>query len=133
MATPRSRDWKLDFEYVPEHDAVVVRYGGVVLEDEADAVEWHARVGAEFRRLGKSPVDVLIDLDGLSVKPSASRLYGVHRLAIIKQFCRRTFRFGGSAVTRTSVFTSSVIERIDANVLGSYEDALRALQHARRA
>jgi len=118
--------WTVALSYVPEHDFVLCSYD-VVLRDERDAIRWRREVSAEFRRIGRIPVDTLIKLDGLIVKPSGARGYGEQRAILVEQFCRRSYRFGGDRSTRTSVYTSSVLTGAPANVYATYDEALRAL------
>ncbi|WP_394847822.1 hypothetical protein LZC95_10210 [Pendulispora brunnea] len=119
--------WTVTLRYVPEHDFVLTTYDDVILRDQRDATRWRREVSAQFRQIGRVPVDVIIDLRGLVVKPSGARAYGENRAIIIKEFCRRTYRFGGDLNTRTSVYTSAVLNGAQANVYPTYDDALRAL------
>jgi len=119
--------WTVTLHYVQEHDFVLTSYVDVVLRDSRDAIRWRRDVSAQFRQIGKIPVDVIIDLRGLVVKPSGGRAYGEQRALIIQEFCKQTYRFGGDLPTRTSVYTSAVLHGAQANVYATYQDALRAL------
>ena len=123
--------WTISLRYVPEHDFVLTSYTDVILRDEKDAARWRREVSAQFRKIGKKPVDVIIDLRCLIVKPSAGAADGAQRAIIIEEFCRRTYRFGGDLATRTSVYTSAVLHGAHANVYATYDDAVRALLHDR--
>ncbi|WP_394837311.1 hypothetical protein LVJ94_10430 [Pendulispora rubella] len=123
--------WTVTLRYVPEHDFVLTSYDDVILRDQRDATRWRREVSAQFRQIGRIPVDVIIDLRGLVVKPSGARAYGENRVILIKEFCRRTYRFGGDLNTRTSVYTSAVLDGVQANVYATYNDALRALLQER--
>jgi len=119
--------WTVTLRYVQEHDFVLTSYVDVVLQDARDGFRWRREVSAQFRQIDRIPVDVIIDLRGLFVKPSAGTAYGENRAIIIERFCRRTYRFGGDLPTRTSVYTTAVLQGAHANVFATYDDALRAL------
>src|SRR5947199_182152 len=75
----RKMAWTIRLRYVPEHDFVLTSYTDVILRDEKDTARWRREVSAQFREIGRGPVDVIIDLKGLIVKPSAGAAYGEHR------------------------------------------------------
>jgi hypothetical protein len=114
----------------PERKIVEARFRDVVLNDPADADEWARRTGVELARFG-GPVDLLIDLEGLRVRPAASRRFGEVRANILAKYARHSVRYGPDAWTATSVNTSRVLQGAEANIFGSREEALDALLEMR--
>lgn len=114
------------FELLEELDVVEARFDGCELRTPADVARWRSDVEKELGRFGKK-VDLLIDLDGLVVRPSAAKLFGEYRSDVLSRFTRRSFRYGGDAATRTSVFTSAVLTGAQANVHPTRAAALAAL------
>ncbi len=121
----------LRFTLDPEFGFVEATFTAYVLQTEADVVAWRATVERELARFGRK-IDLLINLDGLIVKPSAARAFGVHRTAVLKQFTHHSFRYGGDLATQTTVFTTSVRDGAEANVYPTREAAVEALLAARR-
>lgn len=121
----------LRFTLDPEHGFVEASFRDYVLRTEADVLAWRAIVEREFARFGRK-VDLLINLDGLVVKPSAARAFGVNRAAVLAQFTTHSVRYGGDLSTKTTVFTTAVQDGADANVYPSREAAVAALLEARR-
>jgi len=116
----------MSFTYDAQNDVVTASFTDVVLANSADVLRWQREVEGHFAKFGRK-VDLLIDLAGLMVKPGASRTFGKCRASVLSRFTLRSFRFNGDTSTRTSVFTSSVIEGAAANVYDSREKALQAL------
>lgn len=114
-----------------QYQFVEAFFDGCELRTLADVMAWRTGVERELARFGHK-VELLINLDGLVVRPSAARAFGEHRSQVLSQFVNRSFRYGGDAATRTSVFTSSVFTGADANVYPSRSAALAALLEARR-
>lgn len=112
-------------------DLVEASFDACELRTETDVLAWRAEVERELGRFGRK-VDLLINLDGLIVRPTASRAFGEQRSQVLGRFAKRSFRYGGDRLTRTTVFTSSVLVGADANVHPSREAALAALLEARR-
>src|SRR5688500_3389348 len=102
--------WTMSFVYDAVNDVVTASFTDVVLVNSADVLRWQREVEAQFARFGGRKVDLLIDLAGLVVKPGASRTFGKSRAMVLSKYTTRSYRFNGDAQTRTSVFTSSVIE-----------------------
>lgn len=119
-------DWKIDFIHHEDIDIVEATFDAVHLEDRSDVAEWERRVRALFETYGRK-VDLLIDLGGLSVKPSISRAFGRARAAVLSDFALRSFRFGADAWTATSVSLTAVLDGADDNLFRSRDDALAAL------
>lgn len=112
-------------------DVVEAFFEECELKTAEDVAAWRRDVEKELARFGKK-VDLLINLDGLVVRPNVSRHFGEQRAQVLAQFAARSFRYGGDLPTRTSVFTTSVLEGTDANVHPTREAALAALLAARK-
>jgi hypothetical protein len=119
------------FTLDPLHGFVEASFTNYILRTEADVIAWRAEVERELGRFGRK-VDLLINLDGLAVKPSASRAFGVNRAAVLTQFTNISVRYGGDLATQTTVFTTAVRDGADANVYPTREAAVAALLEARR-
>ncbi|HLM73406.1 MAG TPA: hypothetical protein VK459_11960, partial [Polyangiaceae bacterium] len=98
----------------------------VILENDDDVLCWRREVERRFQRYGR-PVDLIINLEGLIVKPSAARSFGAHRAEVLAENTRVSYRFNGNPQTRTSIYTSAVIHGADANIYESRDEALKAL------
>jgi len=118
--------WWISFTYDAANDVVDAAFRDVVLETDDDVVCWRREVERRFQRYGR-PVDLIINLDGLIVKPSAARSFGAHRAEVLAEHTRVSYRFNGNPQTRTSIYTSAVIHGADANIYDSREEALKAL------
>lgn len=129
MDTP-SRPWVIRFRHLKEDDAVLAEFENVELVTPADAQRWAREVDARLSSFGKK-VDLLINLDGLKVRPGASREFGKLRAEVLGKHSNRSYRFGGDRATLTSVHTSAVIENTAANVYASFDEARAALQRDR--
>jgi hypothetical protein len=127
---PSDKAWVIRFRYLPEDDAVLAEFENVELQTAADALRWAKEVDARLSTFGRK-VDLIINLDGLRVKPPASREFGRQRKEVLARHSRRSFRFGGDRSTLTSVHTSAVLENAAANVYGSFEEARDALRRDR--
>lgn len=114
-----------------QYDVVEAFFDAYELRSEADVLAWRAKVARELGRFGHK-VDLLINLDGLIVRPTASKVFGEHRSQVLAEFTNRSYRYGGDNATRTTVFTTSVFTGADANVYPSRRDALEALLEDRR-
>jgi hypothetical protein len=118
--------WWISFTYDAVNDVVDAAFRDVILENDDDVACWHREVERRFQRYGR-PVDLIINLDGLIVKPSAARAFGAHRAEVLAEHTRVSYRFNGNPQTRTSIYTSAVIHGADANIYESREEALKAL------
>lgn len=130
MPPPSARPWVIRFRYLPEDDAVLAEFENVELHTPADAQRWAREVDLRLSSFGRK-VDLLINLDGLRVKPPASRDFGRQRAIVLAKHSRVSYRFGGDRSTLTSVLTTSVLEHTAANVYGSFEEARAALRRDR--
>ncbi len=117
---------QMRFELLEDLDVVEAIFHGCELRTPGDVATWRSDVERELGRFGKK-VDLLINLDGLIVRPAAARLFGEYRSYVLSRFTRRSFRYGGDTPTRTSVFTSSVLTGAHANVHPTRALALAAL------
>jgi hypothetical protein len=124
--------WWISFTYDAANDVVESSFRDVILETDEDVLCWRREVEKRLQRYGR-PVDLLIDLEGLIVKPSAARSFGAHRAEVLAEHTRVSFRWNGNHQTRTSIYTSSVIHGADANIYDSREEALKALLAHREA
>lgn len=132
---PESRDaWWMRFTVLPlatpGRKIVEARFRDVVLHDGADADEWGRRVNVELGRFGET-IDLLIDLEGLRVRPAASRRFGEVRAKVLATFSRHSARYGPDGWTATSVNTSRVLHGAEANIHATRELALQALLELR--
>lgn len=118
------------FEHDRALDVVEALFESYELASEADVLRWRQEVERGLGRFGRK-VDLLIRLDGLIVRPAASRFFGEHRSQVLAKHTHQSFRYGGDGATRTTVFTSSVLHGADANVYPTREAALDALLKAR--
>ncbi len=102
-------------------------FTGFELRTEADVARWKAGVERELARFGRK-VMLLINLDGLSVRPGASKAFGLHRAQVLERFAVHSFRYGGDGSTKTTVFTTAVLSGAEANHYPTREAALEALR-----
>jgi hypothetical protein len=129
MVDPRSV-WSMRFTVLPlatpGRKIVEARFKDVILNDGADVDEWARRVNVELARFGEI-VDLLIDLEGLRVRPGASRRFGEVRAKVLSTHSRHSARYGPDGWTATSVNTSRVLHGAEANIHATRELALQAL------
>ncbi|MGH1342822.1 MAG: hypothetical protein ACRBN8_14770 [Nannocystales bacterium] len=124
--------WKVQFVSLDALDVVEALFEGVYLADASDVGEWERRVRARLDEFG-GKVDLLISLEGLRVKPAASRRFGESRAAVLADYAACSFRYGADPWTATSISTSSVIDGADENLFHTRAEALEALVQRRRA
>lgn len=132
---PDSRaSWSMRFTILPlatpGRKIVEARFRDVVLETPGDADEWGRRVNVELGRFGEI-IDLLIDLEGLRVRPAASRRFGEVRARVLSTYSRHSARYGPDGWTATSVNTSRVLHGAEANIHATRELALAALLELR--
>ena len=123
---PPPDSWWISFTYDAVNDIVDAAFRDVILENDDDVLCWRREVERRFQRYGR-PVDLIINLEGLIVKPSAARSFGAHRAEVLAENTRVSYRFNGNPQTRTSIYTSAVIHGADANIYESRDEALKAL------
>jgi hypothetical protein len=111
-------------------DVVHIRYHAVVVADDAGVAAFAEEIDRAMRDVPK-PVDIIIDLGELIIKPAAARAYDLERQRMLTAYAKRAFRYGGSNLVRTKILTSSTLHGQAANVFANYEEALEALRAAR--
>ena len=124
--------WQISFTYLHDHDAVLASFIGVELATLADVVRWVREVDIRMGTFGRK-FDLLIDLTGLVVKPSAAAEFGRRRAEVLSKHTLSSFRFGGDRPTVTSVYTSSVLYKAAANHHATLDDAILALKKDRES
>lgn len=98
----------------------------VVLNSPADVDEWATHVSDALAGFGKK-VWLLINLDGLVVRPTASAAFGKRRAEVLQRFARASVRYGGDPWTLVSISTSAERHHTHGNVFATREEALRFL------
>lgn len=131
MADAPEKPWSISITYDAAHDVATAVFRHVTLHNAADVRRWRQGVEREFERIGKK-VDLLIDLDGLVVRPAAARAFGQTRAEVLAKHTNTSVRFGGDAQTRATIFTSAVLDGAAANVHETRDAALRALLDDRK-
>ncbi|MEM9193528.1 MAG: hypothetical protein AAGF12_30415, partial [Myxococcota bacterium] len=107
-------------------DVVELCFSGVFLVDPEDVDFWAEKVRQQLAYLAR-PVEVLLDLGGFRVKPSAAQRFGEVRASLWHDLALATYRFGADGWTATAVRTSSVLHSAEDNLFPSREEALAAL------
>jgi hypothetical protein len=107
-----------------------IRYQPVVLASDADVGAFAGEIDRVLRDL-PLPVDIIVDLGELTVKPAAAHAYDRERQRMFAAYAKRVFRYSGSSLVRTKILTSSALHGQPANVLTNFEEALEALKAAR--
>ena len=115
-----------DVTYDREHAFAHIQYRSVVLESAADARAFAKDIDREMSKLDKK-VDVIVNLGELVVKPAAVAAYDEERQRMFAAYALRAYRYGGSALVRTRILTSSTLHDQAANVFATFEDARAAL------
>ena len=124
--TSRPR-WTLRLSYDDADEVVTLEHPPtVVLATAQDVAEYFALCDVEIAKF-KGPFDLLIDYTDFFVKSAMARVYGEHRRSVLERHTRRSYRYGGEAETRSAVYTSSVLQGMNANVYRSRDEALAAL------
>lgn len=111
---------------------VHIHYAVAVIATEADVATFADEIDRAMRGISK-PIDILIDLGELTVKPAAAAAYDRERQRMLAAYGNRVLRYGGTSLVRTRILTSSAIHGQDANLFETYEEALDALLNARAA
>jgi hypothetical protein len=120
-----------DVTYDAQHGFAHIVYRATVLENAADARAFAKEIDREMSKLGKK-VDIIVNLGDLVVKPAAVAAYDEERQRMFAAYALRAYRYGGSALVRTRILTSSTLHDQAANVFASFEDARAALLRERR-
>jgi len=111
----------------PIDGVVESAFTDVVLATVEDVARWEKEVGAALQRQ-RPPVVLLINLDGLIVKPAAAGAFGEARARILGRFASKSARYGGDGWTRMSIHTSSIRHQTHGSVFGSRQEALDYLR-----
>ena len=120
----------LRFDYLAEHDAVHAAFTDYVLETKEDVERWEREVSQKLATYGRS-VDLIIDMNGLSVRAKVGSDFGTARARVLMKYALHSVRYGGDRATRTSVLTSAAIHAIEANFHETKEEAITALRALR--
>lgn len=112
-------------------DVATMSFKNVVVATPEDANRIRDLAVPQLVAIGKK-VDLLIDLHDFVVKPSGMRAYGEMRAKLLADHTASSFRYGGDAQTKSSVFTTAVLDGTSGNVAATREEALRALLVARQ-
>lgn len=116
------------FVWVDEKEGIVeALFSGFEMRTEGDVIRWRTAVERELSKFGRK-VLLLINLDGLSVRPGAAKAFGNHRAEVLERFAIHSFRYGGDGSTKTTVFTTAVLAGAEANVYPTRAAALEALK-----
>lgn len=98
----------------------------IVLNSAADVDEWASHVSEALAQYGKK-VWLLINLDGLVVRPTASASFGKRRAEVLQRFACASVRYGGDPWTLVSITTSAARHDTHGNVFPTRDEALRFL------
>jgi hypothetical protein len=118
------------FVVLDEKEGIVeTLFNGFEMRSEADVIRWRTAVERELGKFGRRLM-LLINLDGLVVRPAAAKAFGQHRAEVLERFSIHSFRYGGDGATKTTVFTTAVLAGAEANVYPTREAAFAALKAA---
>jgi hypothetical protein len=123
--------WTIRFLHDRAYDVVEAKFFDVVLETTADVLRWRREVEQHLSSFGRR-VDLLIDLDGLVVRPAATQFFGEQRSQVLMRFSIRSFRYNGSLSTLSSISQTARLYGAAANVHPNRASALAALLAERR-
>lgn len=129
--SPGLMAWTIRFLHDRAYDVVEAKFFDVVLETTADVLRWRREVEQHLTPFGRR-VDLLIDLDGLVVRPAASQFFGEQRSQVLMRFSIRSFRYNGSQSTLSSISQTARLYGAAANVHPNRASALAALLAERR-
>ena len=99
----------------------------VVLATLDDVARWEREVGVVLQQQ-RPPILLLINLDGLIVKPAAAGTFGEARARVLGRFATKSARYGGDGWTRTAIHTSSIRHQTHGSVFASRQEALESLR-----
>jgi hypothetical protein len=117
---------KMRFVQLPDIDVVEALFDDCVLKSPEDAQTWADTVSSIMSAYpGK--VWLLINLDGLIVRPSASVAFGKLRADVLGRFAHASVRYGGDPWTLVSINTSAVVHQTHGNVHRTRDAALAEL------
>jgi len=112
--------------YDSVHEFVHVEYLPVIVATRQDAWALAAGIDGEMSKLRRK-VDVVVNLGKLVVKAAAVAAYDEARQRLMAAYARRSYSYGGSALVRTRILTSSTLNGQPANVFASYSEAVEAM------
>jgi len=115
-----------DVTYDAKHAFAHIQYRPVALENGADARAFAKEIDREMSKLEKK-VDIIVNLGELVVKPAAVATYDEERQRMFAAYALRAYRYGGSALVRTRILTSSTLHDQAANVFATFDEARAAL------
>lgn len=104
-----------------------VQYQDGAIETLADVAQFRQEIESQLAPIPK-PVDIVVGLGRLTVKPAVAAAYDEVRQQLTAQTARRAYRYGGSTLVRTKVLTSSTLHGQTPNLFETFEDAVRALE-----
>lgn len=107
-------------------DIVESFFVDVVLAGPDDVERWEREIGALLTP--GAPHRLLIDLDGLVVKPAAAGAFGEARARVLARYARCSARYGGDGWTRMSIHTSAIRQNTHGEVFETRDEALRYLR-----
>lgn len=107
-----------------------VQYANATLETPDDVARLREEIEKQMEGM-PLPVDVVVDLGELVVKPSVASAYDQARRAMFEKLARRAYRYHGSQLVRTKVLTSSTLHGQAANLYATFDEAVRALEDDR--
>ena len=128
---PGDKRFEVRITYDAAIDVATMTFKNVVVVTPDDALKIRDLAVPQLVALGKR-VDLLIDLTDFVVRPSGMRAYGEMRAKLLADHTLSSFRYGGDAQTKSSVFTTAVLDGTSGNVTTTREEALRALLVARQ-
>jgi len=123
--------WGMRFLRDAAYDIVEAKFTDVILETTADVLRWRREVEQHLSAFGRR-VDLLIDLDGLVVRPAASQFFGEQRSQVLMRHSLRSFRYNGSQSTLSSISETATLYGAASNVHPNRASALAALLAERR-
>ena len=104
-----------------------VQYLDGSIETLADVAQFRQEIESQLAPIPK-PVDIIVGLGKLTVKPAVAAAYDEVRQQLATQTARRAYRYGGSTLVRTKVLTSSTLHGQQPNLFETFDDAVRALE-----
>jgi hypothetical protein len=105
-------------------------FDACILKDDVDAQTWAETVHELLAAYGDK-VWLLINLDGLVVRPNASAQFGKLRADVLGRHAHASVRYGGDPWTLVSIHTSADAHGTHGAVYRTREEALDALLQLR--
>ncbi len=125
---------RVKIEKDPSLDACNVTHESVRLERPADVAEWRAQLMAEAEAaIGDGRAYLLVDYAGFSVGPLVADAYGEVAEEFRQRFAKEVFRYNvGDQSSSSAAILQSLRRTHSGNVFASRQEAIQALQRARR-